>query len=227
MSQHPIDLLPDSIRARTLAGVRLGRYIGTSVLAALILVVGVMHTRIDLATARRGHEAARMQADLVLRAEGQIADLRGRIVDIESFMDRYHGIAMPLDVSSVLATTINEMPQGMSLDRVDLDAGARRRSRSPRDIARSDVDGAPPRELLVELSGFAPDDSAIATYVSRLEAIRPFSDVSLDFSRTRSVRERSAREFRLSFRIDLEERYAIHQRSAASSSVALEETDRE
>ena len=64
---------------------------------------------------------------------------------------------------------------------------------------------------------------AIAEFVSNLEGVDPFSDVSLDFSRTRSVRGFTAREFRLSFRIDLEVKYV--QAMEAVDSAAGETTE--
>ncbi|MHC4128286.1 MAG: hypothetical protein ACYSUA_08985, partial [Planctomycetota bacterium] len=41
-----------------------------------------------------------------------------------------------------------------------------------------------------------------------------FSQVSLDFSRTRTVRQRNAREFRISFRADLDVRYEVEDLDA-------------
>jgi hypothetical protein len=62
---------------------------------------------------------------------------------------------------------------------------------------------------VAEISGFAPMDEDIAEYVGRLSDTGFAREVSLDFSRGRYVRDRPAREFRLSFRMDLEATYDV------------------
>ena len=66
-----------------------------------------------------------------------------------------------------------------------------------------------PRELNGELSGFAINDQDVAQLVANIEDLALFDDVNLDFSRTRSVRGRNAREFRVSFSADLDFRYEV------------------
>jgi hypothetical protein len=230
MKQHSIDLLPDSIRARSQAGVRTGRYITCAVVSTILVIVATTHVCLQLDHARSEREAAREQADLVLAAETKASELRDRIDEVEAYMERYKRIAPPLEVNRVLATTINALPEGVTLDRVDMDAGARRIARSPRDRGSVDPDAAPPRVLTAEISGFAPDDRAIAEFVTRLEGTEPFRQVSLDFSRTRDVRGRTAREFRLSFRINLEAEYEVVSESTSTpstSGLALEEANHE
>jgi hypothetical protein len=217
MSQHPIDLLPDAIRARTQAGLRTGRYITAIVLAVILLALATTHTRLGLQRARLEFAAAREQADLVLSTEAKAAELSRTIEDLEGYMRRYERIALPLDVSAVLATLINQLPEGMTLDRIDLDAGARRVTRTPRGKSERNKEETPSRILTAEISGFAPDDAAIAEFVTGLEQIEPFGDISLDFSRTRAVRGIMAREFRLSFRIELDVPYEIVDASVADA----------
>jgi hypothetical protein len=85
--------------------------------------------------------------------------------------------------------------------------------RGPRSQAVESVSGeqanGPPRVLTGEISGFAANDQHIAELVSALESTAPFQNVSLDFSRSRRVNDRDAREFRLSFRIDLDDTYQV------------------
>ena len=64
-----------------------------------------------------------------------------------------------------------------------------------------------PRQLRIELSGFAASDAEIAELVGRLRVIDPFENVSLDLSRTRPIGGQHAREFRLSLQVDLEAQY--------------------
>ena len=72
-----------------------------------------------------------------------------------------------------------------------------------------EIQGAVPRVLTGELSGFAATDQDVAQLVANLEHVGVFEQVSLDFSRTRSVRGHNAREFRISLRSDLDVRYDL------------------
>jgi hypothetical protein len=227
MSQHPIDLLPEAIRLRSQAGLRTGRYITAAVAAVAILVLATTHTRLGLNRARADFAAAREQADLVLSTEAKAAELSTTIADLEGYTRRYDRIALPLEVSAVLATLINRLPDGMTLDRIDLDAGARRVARSPRSKGEKNPELAPPRVLTAEISGFAPDDGAIAEFVAALEQIEPFGGISVDFSRTRAVRGLMAREFRLSFRIELDVPYQIVAASTAAAGDEVQEATHE
>ena len=209
MKQHPIDLIPQTIRVQSQAGVRTGRYVASVTTAVLLIVVAATHTRISLNRARAEFTQARDQADLVLSTEEKANDLREQLNASNEYIDRYQKIAMPLEVSSVIAAAISAIPPGLTLDRLDLDAGARRIMRSPRSKGAINPDQRLPRVLTGELSGFAPDDESIAEYIAVLEQIEPLRNVSLDYSRTRSVRERPAREFRLSFRVDLDVPYEV------------------
>jgi len=208
MNQHSIDLLPEALRNRSQAGVRTGRYVGAVVLSAVVLVVLATHSRLELERSRGALNLSREQADLVLATEARARELHEMIAELNERVQRYERIAYPFEVTRVLATVINDLPEGMTLDRIDMDAGARRAVRSARSRDK-EVNDTPPRILTIELSGFAPDDDAIARFVSRLEGQTAYRRVSLDFSRTRAVRGILAREFRLSFSLDLDVPYDV------------------
>lgn len=207
MRQHPINLLPRDIRARNLAGVRTGRYIACALIGVLTLIVSSIHSRVGLHRAEAALSVARVHADLVIETETRSRELAAELSRLVNEEDRYSEIAHPLEISKVMASVINRLPQGMTLDRIDLDAGPARAVRSPRGSRSSRDRMKPVRVLRAEIAGFAAGDDTIAAYVTMLSALPPLSDVNLDFSRTCSVRGRVAREFRLSFRVPLEVRY--------------------
>ncbi len=100
----------------------------------------------------------------------------------------------------------------MTRERISLEVGARRfagssRRNNPANDGRKDRSVG--RSLAGTVAGFAATDQEIADLVAAIGAIPPFRDVSLDFSRTRSVRDKPAREFRLSFWIDLDRPYEV------------------
>jgi hypothetical protein len=52
MTQHSIDLLPPSIRARSRAGLRTGRFIIAATASIMIMMVFAVHSMVALATAQ-------------------------------------------------------------------------------------------------------------------------------------------------------------------------------
>jgi len=208
MRQHSIDLLPESIRLRAEVGLRAGRFIAGTVAGLGLLVVVATHSLLTLTSAQDQLFGTSAQAEHVFITEAKAAELRRVMKQSQEYSELYRRISLPVDVSAVLATVINAMPDSVTLDQFDLDAGAKQMALSSRS-KHDDTKTAAPRVLTGEVSGFAANDMQIAQLVSNLEQSPPFKDVSLDFSRTRRVNDRDAREFRLSFRIDLDVPYAV------------------
>ena len=69
--------------------------------------------------------------------------------------------------------------------------------------------------LTGELRGVAATDDDVAEIVARMQAHTLIEHVSLDFSRSRAVRGRGAREFRISFGINLDVPYRVVEASQA------------
>jgi len=203
MRQHAIDLLPHAVRARGQAGVRMGRYIGFTSAAVVLVILALTHVSVGLKSAETEWTVAREKADNVISMEMNARDLSEAIAEVDAYIARYDRLAHPFDITHLLATLINQMPEGMTLEKLDLNAGVRRVVRTPRSQGNRDQQAAP-RELTAEVTGFAPDDQTIASFISTLRSHPPLEEVGLDFSRTRSVRGCTAREFRLSFRVNLD-----------------------
>ena len=220
MKQRPIDLLPEGIRARGQAGVVAGRYVAALLIG--VVLVGLMGTHSHLVRdlARQRLRAAQKEADIALSAEARAEQLRLNLEDTRQFIDRYDVIALPLDLSRVVATLVNILPQSATLERITLDGGVSRGNVSARARAAGESEGPRPRVLNGELTGFALSDQDVAQIVTELERLGLFEHVSLDYSRTRAVRGRNAREFRISFRADLDVRYEVSElpQSAAGHS---------
>ncbi|MHC4421535.1 MAG: PilN domain-containing protein [Planctomycetota bacterium] len=209
MIQRQVDLLPDAIRARSQAGVVAGRYVAALLIAVVLLGLTATHSRLMLDLARDRLQVAKEQADIVLSAEAKAAQLRRSLNDTRDYIRRYERLALPLEISRVIATIINELPASATIDRIDIHAGTRQHSRTARGRGAARPDDPLPRVLTGELSGFAATDQDVAQIVSNFDGLGLFSQVSLDFSRTRTVRQRNAREFRISFRADLDVRYEV------------------
>jgi hypothetical protein len=222
VSQRAIDLLPDSIRARGQARQRTGRYVGWSIGALLVLVVLATHARVTARHAGLRLERAEARAARALELEEEAARLQTRLDRAHTQWERYELIALPVDLSRIMATVINRMPDTMSLDDFNVNARRRRSARGARSIG-GEGKVVPARILTAELAGFAPSDETIAEYVEALSASSFFQDISLDYSRARVVRERPAREFRLSFRVDLDVPFDV--RSTDETTLTVLEAD--
>lgn len=222
MNQHAIDLMPSATRARAESRMRTGRIIAIGLAVVAVLVLVTTHAHMQLDRARDALATTEERANSALATEARANELRAQIAELETMIGRYERIAMPFDVSSLMSSLVNELPSGVTFDRVDLHAGAKRAVRTARSRGTEDDEEAPPRVMTVELAGFAPDDRSIAEYVTRLETHPLFEKVSLDFSRTRVIRERTAREFRLSLVVDLERRYDVAPTAAATATTEEE-----
>ncbi|TVQ52513.1 MAG: hypothetical protein EA377_10130 [Phycisphaerales bacterium] len=215
MNQQPIDLLPNSIRERCQAGLRTGRYVAAVITAIAVTLALAGYVRYDFSRTEDRHAIVKEHADLVIQMEDRVRTLKRALDETNQAINLQRKIAFPVESSLVLATLINALPDGMTLERLDFDATPRRQTRSSRNRGSSKEE-APPRFLFGELSGFAITDESIAELVTRLQRTRPFDEISLDFSRTRNVRDISAREFRISFRISLDTPYAVELTDAGS-----------
>lgn len=210
MRQGSVNLLPDALRARSQAGLVAGRYVVALLIAVILVGLTATHSRLILDLSRQRVRVAEDQADLVLAAEANTIRLRARLTELSEFIDEYEQIALPIEVSRVIATIVNQLPPSVAVERVDMYAGVRRSNRSVRE--RTDAgDEQRARILTGELSGFAASDQDVAETVAHLEALPIFQEVSLDFSRTRTVRAVNAREFRISFFVDLNVNYDIEE----------------
>ncbi len=220
MSQPPIDLLPESIRARSQAAVVAGRYIAALLIASMLLLVPATHSRFQLESARDRMRAAEEQADLELTPQAKASQLRDELRETPVIIDRYEHLAMPIPMSRLIATITNELPPSATLDLIDLNAAGRNARSSVRRRGLRDNAESPQRFLIGELSGFAASDRDVADLVVWLESLGLCRQVRLDFSRTLNIRGRSAREFRVSFRIDLDRAYEVVDREPARTSMS-------
>lgn len=200
MKQPPIDLMPDAIRVRSQAGVVLGRYLMAPLLAVAVLLAPATHARIALRNATESRDDARKQAEDAVSSDESAKEIQARLDANNDFIRRYRLVAMPFEVSRLMATIVNDLTASASLDRIDLHVTTLRRRGAPR---RANSEAASPRFLNGELVGFAMTDGEAYDIVAKLNALGICDNAKVEYTRQRIVRSRKAREFRISFRIDL------------------------
>lgn len=219
MRQHPIDLLPEALRARAEARTVASRNITLGVIALVALVIVSTHARVQRLDAEDQFRDAEAHAQKVEAHELRVNELLGQLEEVNDYIILYRNTETPISVAGLIASVVDRLPETVTLDRIDLQMGTKRQVRSTKRVAGARSTDTEPveRVMLAELAGFAVSDNDIAEFVAKLQRSAPFDQVSLDFSRQRLVNEQSAREFRLSFTVDLSRRY-IDQRLVNAAS---------
>jgi len=212
VKQHAIDLLPEAFRSRMRQTARVARVATAATLAAALSAAAITHARVSLGNARAEYLGEQARSEEVLAIDARVAALQRSIAEVQAFAERYRLVAPVVEVGDVIATLVNRLPEGSTIDRIDIEHGALRTVRPARERETLAPGSRVPRRIQAELAGFAPSDRAVAEYVATLQATSPFRNVSLDYSRTREIRGRIAREFRLSLQIDLEQNFAQGER---------------
>ena len=198
MNQHPINLITPEMVERTRAGIRTGRFILAAATLAVCMVVTATHSRIHLDGVKERHAATAARAELVLAMDNS-----ARVLEVEhdallDFMDDYNEVALPLDVTRIIATLIETLPDTVTLVDFELDYED---GRSP--------SASSSRHLAGSIAGVAATDGDVAALVHGLGLRPPFEHVQLEYSRSRTVLQRSTREFSVSFAVDLEGRFKL------------------
>ena len=133
------------------------------------------------------------RANNALELEVDATSLEIKKAQLESFVSRYNHAETVFPMGDIVATIANMLPVEMTLEEMSLD------------IVKNETGNG----ISGRLSGFASSDEKIASFVSLLQKEEPFGSVSMDFSRSRTVRDQRARGFRISFHINLEKTWGV------------------
>jgi hypothetical protein len=207
-----IDLMPDAIRRRAMAGQRLRRLIATGVVTMGVLIAFATHSQLRDDRLQEAFVVAESRAAQALQLERQAADMKLVRTEIESAMESYDRVAMPIRMDSLMNRIVLALPRSTTLEQLLLeyedDAGRRSASLDTSMFARRIIGG---------ISGFAASDDDVAALVQALTEDEPFDDVRLEFTRSREVRGVSARAFQLTFTIDLQGPWEVEASDLASA----------
>lgn len=204
MKQHQINLITPKMLDRTRAGRRTRRILGTCVALVAGMLLTATHARLQLEQARTINETTTIRADRALGLEKSLADIDARMSDVHSFMDEYREVAIPLDATRLIATLTRSLPPSITLVELELNYDDGTNSRR-----HVEGDERGPRRMVGEIAGIASSDADIATLVQLIASRDPFTEVNLDYSRSRTVRNLPARDFRLSFIVDMDHAFEV------------------
>ncbi|MSR40285.1 MAG: hypothetical protein EXS10_00055 [Phycisphaerales bacterium] len=205
------NLLPPRIRALVAARNATRRL--TRWTCAIALCAGVVFSlfawRARVAEARLA--SLRTEAAAIVVLEEQLRELGASIHATDAQIALQRSVASPIDASRLVHAIAALVPVDAVLERLSLrgeNLNGEERAKRRR------VESASARRYVCEVSGVAADDATIARFVEDLAARDPFQSVNLESSRNREFNGVEAREFRVSFSVDLDERWSVRTESA-------------
>ena len=203
MSGRTMNLLPVSIRQDVQRAEDTQRIVVVGLISASLLIGAWIHGGIRASDAEKRRTVAMGKAEEVLQAERKTIVLTAQLDMISDEIQAYRSIQIPFNISSLLATVVDEMPDSVTLSRIDLDAsslvGSPVRSGNGNELT------APPARLRGELEGVAANDIDVANLVESLRNRNPIGGVEVETSRHVEVEGQSARAFQIGFAINLED----------------------
>ena len=203
-----MDLLPPGTREQVDKAEATHRNIVVGIIAGLLLAGAWLHGGIRLGDAEGRRADARKRAAEVLAAEQESDRLNNQLFGVAEELAAYRSVQLPFKVSSLLATIVNELPESVMCDHIELDSsslvGAPVRSADGNELV------PPPGRLRGEIEGIAANDVDVAMIVDALRSRRPIGDVEVETSRHVQVGERAARAFKIVFMIDLDDLNPSH-----------------
>ncbi len=211
MKQHPINLITEAMLERTRAGMRTSRLVVTGLALTMCMILTATHSRMVLDGNEQEHVSTSARAEMAIELDQTARMLDSEQRDLNQFMEDYHAVALPLDATRIIATLVDTLPPSVTLTEFDLryDADSRQQG--------SAEPGA--RYLAGTMAGIAASDSDVAALVHGLGLREPFESVQLEYSRSQVIRNLPAREFSLSFSIDLAGRFQVTELSNAAMEV--------
>ena len=182
-----MNLLPEHYIERSKNRVRSSR-VAIMIIVTLASVVAVAtHSRISVNSATEKLIVAQARANGVIEIEVDATTLELKKEKLKTFVDKYQEIQLPFAVGDIIATITNALPENITVEELSFDV--------------LESDGK--RMITGHIAGFGSSDESIASVVSEFQTKPPFENVSMDFSRSRTIRGVRARGFRMSFSIDL------------------------
>jgi hypothetical protein len=205
-----LDLMPEGIRRRTQAGQRLRRFMAIGIVAIGAIIAFATHSQIRRDHLEESLVVARARAAQALKLEREAADMGVLREEIESYMVAYEQVALPMRMDALMGRIVAALPESATVDHLLLEYEDSRTNQRGR---KSAIDE--PRRIVGGVTGFAISDDDVAGLVQRMEKDVSFEDIRLDYTRSREVRGVSAREFQLTFTVNLEGTWEIHTPSVA------------
>ncbi len=195
-----MNLLPEQYVERSKNKARSNRVSVAIIVVLCAIGLVATHSRLSMNASVKNLIATQVRANSAVELEVDASSLEIKMAKLESFMKRYENEKTVFQMGELFATIANMVPDEMTLEELSLD------------IIKTETGNG----ISGRLAGFAESDERIASFVSSLQQAEPFGAVSMDFSRSRTVREKRARGFRISFHIDLDKPWIVSKAIVAT-----------
>ena len=188
-----MNLLPEQYIQRSKNRVRSSR-VAIIVIVALASVVAVAtHSRIAVNSATEKLVVAQARANGALEVEADATTLELKKEKLKTFVDKYQETELPFAVGDIISTITNALPINVTVEELSFDV----------------FESEDEKLITGHIAGFGSSDESIASVVSNFQTKPPFENVTMDFSRSRTIRGVRARGFRMCFSIDLSHNWEI------------------
>ena len=188
-----MNLLPEQYIERSKNKARSNRVAISIIVTLCTIAAFATHSRLAMNASVEKLVTTQASANNALELEVDATSLEIKKARLESFVSRYNYEKTVFPMGDLVATIANMLPVELTLEELSLD------------IVKNETGNG----ISGRLSGFASIDDKIASFVSSLQDEEPFDAVSMDFSRSRTVRDQRARGFRISFHINLDHTWEV------------------
>jgi hypothetical protein len=195
-----IDLMPAASRARLRSKTAARR------VAVLFISTGAVALTVSLglhlAAAARRVELTRLQKETKVHADiaGQLEALRKDATHELASLRRFARAANPVSLCDLVSIVADIMPDGVSLTSLSVSP---RIERTARGVGR--MVGT----LNIEMSGLAPTDLEVATFVAGLESNTLFGRVTIERAKAIALAGQEGRDFAVTCEVDLSTRRIV------------------
>ncbi len=200
------NLLPSRVRDRIASRHMNTRLVRWAVCVAACMGASVAVTAWRARAAESRLASLRDEASAIVLLEEELRTLEANIEATNAQIALQRSVASPIEASRLVHAIAELVPQDAILEHLALRgenlSGEERSKRRRGEAAAS-------RAYQCEVTGVAVDDATIATFVEGLAAREPFIAVNLESSSNRAFQGVEAREFRITFRVDLDEHWTV------------------
>lgn len=194
---RPVDLMPAACRRRLRRKTERRRWITAYSAAGGAAVVIAAALQIRAAAGRAELDRLLRQVELDNDQAARIEALRKEYERVAVAIERHQAIAWPVPLSEVVSAIASAVPPAATLTGLTVTPVFERGKPGKQSEAIATTSS-----LTIELTGLAPTDLDVAALIAALEAEPLFDRVSIDHSRSTTVRGAEAREYGVTCAVD-------------------------
>lgn len=172
-----------------------------ALMSLLLAAMGVWHVlsyqKISILEDRR-NELAR-QGEIVRNLDRDLRLADGEIRRLDNLQLAYRDLGNTIPMSALLQQLPNNMTPGMALSRIHIDVRP-----DPQRNAKPEAKAVFHNVARITVVGIAPNDVLIAQLIGKISSNPLFCDVTLNYTRTETVRDYSVRRFEIQMQMDLD-----------------------